>query len=176
MILGLDAATRKTVYSILNEKMEIIEYGLIRTISTENVERMKEIYEQIDAILSKYPISNIVVEDVPVNTHNNLKTGKDLSVLQGVILALSFKYGISVKLYNPSAHRSINGLYDGTREGMKREFQKEKAVEEVNSLYGLDFKYYKSETKDKKSDDDMAEAILIARAFIKDCIVKKEEI
>ena len=85
MILGLDAATRKTGYSILNEKMEIIEYGLIRTISTENVERMKEIYEQIDAILSKYPISNIVVEDVPVNTHNNLKTGKDLSVLQGVI-------------------------------------------------------------------------------------------
>ena len=51
---------------------------------------------------------------------------------------------------------------------MKRNNQKRKAVEMVNELFGLDFVYNETETKSKFTDDDKAEAILIALAYIKD--------
>jgi hypothetical protein len=63
-------------------------------------------------------------------------------------------------------------LYDGTRAGMKRAVQKELAVDKVNKLYNLNFNYYIRDTKTKQSDDDVAEAILIARAYF---LEKKED-
>lgn len=51
------------------------------------------------------------------------------------------------------------GLYDGTREGLKREVLKEKAIIMANEKFGLDLKWYGP--KSKKSEDDEAEAILI---------------
>ena len=42
-ILGIDAATKKTGYSILNSTTgELVEYGLIKTNSEDVRERMKE--------------------------------------------------------------------------------------------------------------------------------------
>ena len=51
---------------------------------------------------------------------------------------------------------------------MKRDFQKRKAVETVNSIYNLGFVYNETETKTRLTDDDKAEAILIALAYLKD--------
>ena len=76
--------------------------------------------------------------------------------------------GITFSLYNPSSWRTIIGTYNGTREGMKRDFQKRKAVETVNSIYNLGFVYNETETKTRLTDDDKAEAILIALAYLKD--------
>ena len=133
MILGLDASTKKTGYALLNNKDSIFEYGLIESEEKDFFERVKKMFFSIRAIIKNNEnIQFIIIEDVPVNYKNNLKTAKDLSVLQGLILSLSFEFNIPVKLYNPSAHRSLNGLYDGTREGMKRDFQKKTAVEKVN--------------------------------------------
>ena len=56
---------------------------------------------------------------------------------------------------------------------MKREVQKQTAVNKVNEIYNLDFNYYPRDTKKNKSDDDKAEAILIARALY---LENKEEI
>ena len=100
--------------------------------------------------------------------HNNLKTGKDLSILQGVVLSLCFKYELDYVLYNPSAWRSIVGLYNGTREGMKREYQKRAAVDKVNELFNFDFIYNETETKTRLTDDDKAEAICLGLAYIKE--------
>ena len=96
----------------------------------------------------------------------NLKTGKDLCILQGAILSLCFKYNIPYKFYAPSSWRSVIGTYDGTRQGMKREVQKQKAVDKVNEVYNLNFIYNKTETKTKHTDDDKAEAICLALAYI----------
>ena len=51
---------------------------------------------------------------------------------------------------------------------MKRDVQKQRAVELVNRLYDLGFVYNARETKTKLTDDDRAEAILIALAYIKE--------
>lgn len=174
MLIGIDASTKKTGYAILDKKDNIIGYGLIKSDRKDFFQRIEEIFFKLRAIIKQYNISQIVIEDVPVNYRNNLKTAKELSVLQGLILSLSFDFNIPIKLYNPSSHRSINGLYDGTRKGMKREVQKQLAVEKANKLYNLDLNYYIRDTKSKISDDDIAEAIMIARAFFIELENKEE--
>src|SRR5574344_1236244 len=174
LILSLDMATKKTGWAIFSEyDKKLIDYGLIRTESLETKVRIKEIYLSIKKMLiDNAKIENIIFEDVPLTNHNNLKTGKDLSILQGVVLSLCFENNLGYKMYNPSAWRSIVGLYNGTRESMKREFQKNAAVNKVNDIYGFNFVYNETETKERKTDDDKAEAILIGLAYLE----SKEEI
>ena len=165
-ILGIDAATKKTGYGILNaDTGELVDYGLIKTNSDDVRDRMKEIYFELKKIIESNDIKVVVVEDIPVNNHSNLKTGKDLSILHGVILGVCFEQCLPWVVYAPSSWRSVVGTYDGTREGTKREVQKQVAVDKVNDLYNLDFKYFVRDAKENQSDDDKAEAILIARSF-----------
>ena len=165
-ILGIDAATKKTGYGIIDYNTgQLVDYGLIRTNSSDVRDRIKEIYNELKTIVNNYDIKVVVVEDIPVNSHSNLKTGKDLSILHGVILGVCFEQCLPYKVYLPSAWRSIVGTYDGTREGMKRDIQTQVAIDKVNEIYNLNFNYYVRDTKERQSDDDMAEAILIARAF-----------
>ena len=168
MILCLDMATKKTGYGLLDEEANLYGYGVIKTISSEPRDRIKEIYNAIEKIINNNNITQIIFEDVPVTNHNNLKTGKDLCILQGAILSLCFKYNIAYTFYAPSSWRSIIGTYDGTRQGMKRDVQKQKAVDKINELYGLDFVYNATETKTRHTDDDKAEAICLGLAYIKD--------
>lgn len=169
MILALDMATKKTGWALFNAEGNLLNYGVIRTTKDDAKERMKEIYEEIYRKILEFPKINVVVfEDVPLNNHNNLKTGKDLSILQGVVLSLCFENELKYALYNPSAWRSIIGLYNGTREGMKRDYQKQAAVNKVNEIYGFDFVYNETETKTRQTDDDKAEAICLGLAYIQE--------
>lgn len=176
MVLGLDMATKKTGFCLMNHDRTIERFGLIRTESSETKDRMKEIYQNIKSIIEQNNVTHVVLEDVPVNNHNNLKTGKDLSILQGVVLSICFEENLNYTLYNPSAWRTIIGTYNGTREGMKRDFQKRRAVEVVNEIYDLKLIYNATETKTRFTDDDKAEAILIALAYLKDKEVNQYEI
>ena len=165
-ILGIDAATKKTGYGIIDaETGALVDYGLIKTSSEDVRDRMKEIYFKLKEIIQRNDIKVVVVEDIPVNNHSNLKTGKDLSVLHGVILGVCFEQCLPWVVYAPSSWRSVVGTYDGTREGTKREIQKQVAVDKVNELYNLNLHYFVRDTKENQSDDDKAEAILIARSF-----------
>lgn len=173
-ILGIDAATKKTGYGIIDANSgELVEYGLIKTTSDDVRDRMKEIHFKLKEVIKNKDIKVVVVEDIPINNHANLKTGKDLSILHGVILGVCFEQCLPWVVYAPSAWRSIVGTYDGTRDGMKREIQKQTAVDKVNELYNLNLHYFTRDTKENQSDDDKAEAILIARAFYLD--EKKED-
>lgn len=165
-ILGIDAATKKTGYGIIDaETGALVDYGLIKTSSDDVRDRMKEIYFKLKEIIQRNDIKVVVVEDIPVNNHSNLKTGKDLSILHGVILGVCFEQCLPWVVYAPSSWRSVVGTYDGTREGTKREIQKQVAVDKVNKLYNLNLHYFVRDTKENQSDDDKAEAILIARSF-----------
>ena len=164
-ILGIDASTKKTGYGIIDDSGKLIDSGVVYS-NNENIRmRMEEIYFSLKDIIENKDIKVIIIEDVPLSNHNNLKTGKDLSTLQGVILGLCFELRLPCIFYNPSAWRSINDMYTGTRDGIKRENQKQAAVDKVNELYNLNFKYFKNENKVNHTDDDRAEAILIARAY-----------
>lgn len=169
MILGLDLATTKTGYSIVNRDGSLVDYGAFRTQSKEPLKRICEIYLFLEDILKQYKEINIIVaEDVALTIKNNIKVGSDLLRLQGAIYALSIRYDIPMAFYMPTAWRSIVGTYNGTRDGTKREIQKQRAVAKVNDIYSLNLEYYKSETKEHLTGDDIAEAILIANAYIID--------
>lgn len=169
MILALDMATKKTGWAVFDDAGCLVEYGVFRATSDNTKERMREIYFEIENKIKQYPeLTTVIFEDVPLNNHNNLKTGKDLSILQGVVISLCFAHELGYILYNPSAWRSIIGLYNGTREGLKRDFQKQAAVNKVNELYNLGFVYNETETKTRLTDDDKAEAICLGLAYIKE--------
>ena len=51
---------------------------------------------------------------------------------------------------------------------MKRSYQKQAAVDKVNELFGFNFIYNETETKNKLTDDDKAEAICLGLAYIKE--------
>lgn len=169
MILGLDMATKKTGYCIMSKSGKLIDYGVFRTNEPDIRERIRHLYTDIKKIIINNDIQHIVFEDVPITNHNNLKTGKDLCILQGAILSLCFENNIDFTFYAPSSWRSIIGLYDGTKKGMKREIQKNKAIEKVNSMFDLNFVYYANETKTHQTDDDKAEAICLVLAYLKRC-------
>ena len=81
MILGLDMATKKTGYGLLDAQANLYDYGIIRTTSEEPRERIKEVYDAIERIINENNITQMVFEDVPVTSHNNLKTGKTINKL-----------------------------------------------------------------------------------------------
>ena len=94
MILGLDMATKKTGFCLMNEDKTIYHYGLIRTEGSETKERMKEIYQSIKTIVEKYDIAHIVLEDVPVNNHNIMSVINKME--RGYHLSSLLKRGKSV--------------------------------------------------------------------------------
>jgi len=167
-IMGLDLASKRSGYSVYFDD-ELIDYGLFVADEKEvNVHvRILDMKKQIIKKIKEHDIGYIIAEQVPVNAHSNLKVGKDLCILQGVLLSVCDDYDVGLELLSPSQWRSVVGSYNGTRAGMKRDYQKEKAVSIVNDMYGFDFKYYKTESKARKSDDDKAEAILLALAYKK---------
>jgi len=166
-ILSIDFATKKTGYAIfINGKLQ--SYGIMYADSQNVHERILHIRSQILEKIIQYGITHVVLEEIPMQKNNNLIVAHDLCVGQGAILVSCYDHNLGLKLYSPTSWRSIMELYNGTNESKKRDYQKQAAVNLVNELYGLDLKYYKSETKKNKTDDDIAEAILIGLAFIKE--------
>jgi Holliday junction resolvasome RuvABC endonuclease subunit len=168
-ILALDLSTHKTGFAVFIEGA-LKGYGLMEAEGENYHERILCVREDIIKKIKEFKIEYIILEEVPMNEHNNLKVAHDLCVCQGMIVGLCAQFNLGLRVYFPNSWRSIVGTYNGTKEGKKRDFQKEKAVEITNSLYNLNFKYYKTDSKKKNeySDDDICEAILLGLAFLKE--------
>lgn len=166
-IIAIDFATLKSGYAVFVDNI-LKDYGIMRSDSSNVHERIMQIRAQILQKILQYNIAQIVLEEVPMQKNNNLMVAHDLCVGQGMVLGLCCEKELGLKLYAPSSWRSIMGLYNGTQAGTKRDYQKQAAVDLANQLYGLDFQYYKNDTKKNKTDDDMAEAILLGLAFLKE--------
>jgi Holliday junction resolvasome RuvABC endonuclease subunit len=162
-VIGLDSATKKTGYGC-NEDGKLISYGLIKAdAKEENIDtRIEQIYKQIKQLVLEFKPDYIIFENTP--SHNNPQLGRQLSRLHGCIMSLCYDYNIGFRDYMPSQWRKVAGTYDGKREHMKREYQKQQSVDICNQKYGTNFVYNKN---DNKTDDDIAEAILIADSFYK---------
>jgi Holliday junction resolvasome RuvABC endonuclease subunit len=162
-VLGLDSASKKTGYCC-NQDGKLISYGLIKADDKENNTdiRIEQIYNQIKQIVLDFKPDYIVFENTP--SQNNPQLARTLSRIHGTIMSLCFDYDIGIRDYMPTQWRKVVNTYDGKREHMKREYQKQKAVEICNQKYGTTFIYDKN---DNKTQDDIAEAILIAESFYK---------
>jgi Holliday junction resolvasome RuvABC endonuclease subunit len=166
-ILSLDLATKKTGYAIFADGI-LKDFGIMIGDKGNYQERILQIREKIIKKIIEFRVEHIVLEEVPMQQRNNLIVAHDLCVCQGVILDVCCVYGLGMKLYFPTSWRSIMGLYEGKAEDKKRDVQKQKSVEKANQIFNLDLKYFKSDSKKNVSDDDIAEAILLGLAYLKE--------
>lgn len=158
---GLDLSTSCSGYSIFRDG-KLIGYGAIKPNGADWRERIMDETMQLEILLNKYNPDKVYVEDVPKKPGNS--TLLKLGAVHGMILSLCAGFKINPIFLLPNEWRRKLGLYDGTREGLKREVLKEKAIIMSNNLFGLQLEWHGANSK--KSMDDIAEAILIAYSQI----------
>lgn len=156
-IMGIDASTTATGWSIF-DKQKLIAYGVIKPKGEDWRERIMNESLVIKEIFEKYNPDKIYMEDVPMK--KGASTLMKLGAVQGCVLSIAATYQIQIDFLLPSQWRSSLNLYDGTREGTHREVLKKKAIEVANEVFGLKLEWHGATSK--KTQDDIAEAILIA--------------
>jgi Holliday junction resolvasome RuvABC endonuclease subunit len=160
-IMSIDGATRKSGWSTFEKDNGIwlIECGIYRSKDSLNAtDRIEDMFMQMKTEVELFKPDYVVFEDSP---GVSITTTKMLSRLHGCIMGLAYIYDLGLYEYLPSQWRSIMEFKGST----KREFQKQRAIAHVNEKYGMKLIYDKS---DKNGHDDIAEAICIGEAFIKD--------
>lgn len=103
IILGIDPGYAIVGYGVVkydNNKFTTLAYGAITTLaSTPYLDRLGEIYEQLDAIIKLYKPDCMSVEKIFFT--NNQKTGIDVAQARGVILLTAQQNGLEVAEYTP---------------------------------------------------------------------------
>lgn len=127
----------------------LIDYGLIKCKSKDWRERIKLESKELPKIIANADI--IVAEDAPLKP--GASTIQKLGGVQGMILTICADKKTEFIL--PSVWRSKLCLFDGTKDGMKRDAMKKKAIEMANKEFGLSL-----------DSDDIAEAILIGKYYV----------
>lgn len=154
-ILCLDQATKISGYSVF-EDGNLVDYGVVKIKKKENdgIERIRLMNEEIIKLIKKVNPNFIVFEDVQFQ--RNYGTFKQLSQLQGVIMAYLFKLNIGFQIIEPSAWKSFCSI-----KGRKRAEQKKNTQIFVKDKYG------------KEVSEDEADAIGIGTWASKNIIQKK---
>lgn len=164
VIMGIDASSTSTGVAIFKDK-ELVYHSTIKPIGENWRDRLFHQGPFLNDILKEYSPDIVYMEDVPLKAAGGLQTLVILGAVQGFIYGIVASYGVSVEFLSPTQWRSKLGMYDGTQEGKKREVLKEKAIALANKTFGLELRW--NGPKSKKTEDDEAEAILIAYSQIK---------
>lgn len=162
--LGIDASTSSTGISVFNG-LNLIYYTTIKGVGEDWREKLFSQGGKISDIIKKYKPQIVYMEDVPLKKNGGLQTLVILGAVQGFIYGIMSSYGIPVKFINPTKWRSDLHMFDGTQEGKKRDVLKEKAIVLANDIFNLSLLWLGPNSK--KSEDDVAEAILIAFSQIR---------
>ena len=155
-ILGLDAATGVTGYSIYDDKV-LVGFGTYKTSSSlPAVERINQVKNWLKAALKEWEPDFIGIENIQLQKYGNrdtdvqVKTFQTLANLQGVLLDVIFEACINYDLVRPSEWRSYCGISDGDQH---RDARKKAAQAKVKIWY------------DMVCTEDEADAICIGKYF-----------
>ena len=155
--MGLDCSTTSTGWAIFkNDKL--LDYGVIKPKGEDWRERLYQEGTPLTQIINKYKPNKIYMEDVPLKK-TNLKALLILGAVQGFVYGIVSHSNIPIEFLLPNEWRSELNMYDGSREGTKREVLKHKAIEKANEIFNLNLIWVSPNSK--KNEDDIAEAILI---------------
>ena len=151
--LALDLSTKSSGYAIFDQQ-ELRDYGCITAGSASLFKRIDKIISELELILSKYKIDNVLIEDVyPEDVKYNQNVFSALKYLQGFVLHLLERHNIvNVKFFTASEWRKRCGIHTGR--GVVRESLKPKDIKFVHDQFGLDV------------NDDVADAICIGFAAV----------
>lgn len=151
-VLALDQASIITGYAVFSDG-DLVGFGkLTADKSTNPSDRFEEMCRQIHLLFLKSKADIIIFEDVSLRT--SIKTLITLSRLQGVIMDIAYRYNKDFKIYAPTQWRKVLNFNQG--KSVRREALKEQAIDYVSKCYGI------------TASDDVAEAICIGLAFLRD--------
>lgn len=160
--MGIDASSTCTGVSIFKDG-NLEYYTAIKPKGDNWRDRLFHEQPELSRIMEEYKPCKIYMEDVPNNPSGGLKTAMVLGGVQGFIYGVAANHNIPIEFVFPTTWRSAIGLFDGTKEGKKREVLKQKAIEMANEKFGLELLWVSPSSK--KNEDDIAEAILICAAM-----------
>lgn len=143
---GIDGSTTSTGIAIFDDE-ELIFYDCIAPKHKDCDTRIKEIACRLNDIFDHYRPSQVFVEDIPLK--DGKPTIKKLSTIRGVILCICELYESLLTFDSVAQWRKNAGFFGGSKEDLKRDIMKKKAIAEVEKLFNIDV------------NDDIAEAILI---------------
>lgn len=153
-ILSLDVSTKSSGWAYF-ENGELKDHGCITSSSTDVIKRIYIMRDGISAILDKYKVSKVVVEEVrPEGGYGvgNTHTHKMLMWLQAAIAFMMHDLfpHIDLEYIYPSSWRATLGIKNGR--GIKRTSLKQADIDFVKEKYDINV------------NDDEADAICIGLA------------
>ncbi len=104
LILGIDPGTAVTGYGVVakasGSAVSLVECGVVRTSSGEALAvRIREIYQEVTALISRHEPTVVVVEDVFLG--KNVKSALKLGHARGAILLAAALSEIPIAEYSP---------------------------------------------------------------------------
>ncbi len=103
IILGIDPGTRRMGYGLIKKtgkKIELVDAGLIKINSTDDLGALLEIKNGVSSILAKNKPAILAIEKLFFM--KNQKTGIRVAEARGVVLSLAVEAGITVQEFSPS--------------------------------------------------------------------------
>lgn len=150
-VLALDLSTKNTGWAVFEDK-KLIDSGCIAATSTNVLNRISKITEELRIIYDRFNPDEIIVEEVlPEDVKHNQQVFKALMYMQASV-ALEFnKSGKKLNFYVASEWRKKCGIRTGR--GVTRDMVKAADIKFVKDNYGID------------ANDDICDAICIGYAY-----------
>lgn len=150
VMLGIDASTKSTGVALFING-DLYNTWLLKSEIKDSIERIDNMINQIYTIIIQTNPSIIVME-TPVAAKQNVQTQLLLAQILGAVRGMCINKNIFFYTYRPSAWRK---QFDGVKPRKRIEL-KQWAIDKVKEIF------------DDDVQDDEAEAILIATAYIKE--------
>ena len=150
-VLALDLSTKSTGWAVFENK-KLVDSGCITASSTNVLNRISKITDELRIIYDRYLPDDIIVEEVlPEDVRHNQQVFKALMYMQAAV-ALEFnKSGKKLNFYVSSEWRKKCGIRTGR--GITRDMVKAADIKFVKDNYNID------------ANDDVCDAICIGHAY-----------
>lgn len=150
-VLALDLSTKSTGWAVFENK-KLIDSGCVTASSTNVLNRISKITDELRIIYDRYLPDDIIVEEVlPEDVRHNQQVFKALMYMQAAV-ALEFnKSGKKLNFYVSSEWRKKCGIRTGR--GITRDMVKAADIKFVKDNYNIN------------ANDDVCDAICIGHAY-----------
>ena len=150
-VLALDLSTRSTGWAVFDNS-KLLDYGCVTATSTNVLNRIEKITDELKIIYDKYNPNNIIVEEVlPEDVKHNQQVFKALMYLQAAVAIELNKRGKKMEFFTASEWRKLCGIQTGR--GITRDKVKAADIKFVKDTYNID------------ANDDICDAICIGYAY-----------
>ena len=141
-------------YSVFHDK-SLISYGIIKIKGNSLDDKLLDSFNKITELIEKHNVDVVILEDV-FYSKNFTSTKSTLQTMGALKLAVVIKDKLC---YTVQATKWRKGVIKKSQ----RDSMKKQAVDYVNLAYQLDLEH---NTNRAKSDDDIAEAILMVEGLV----------